>query len=53
MQLSLSKEEQQLLIAAIDSAIKHAPSSLQASAALLPLASKINDLKEDEPKAES
>jgi len=47
MNLSLSKDEQAQLLACIEAAVKHSPNSLQAAAVLLPLAAKIQALKED------
>lgn len=41
MQIDISKEEQQQLIACIEMAIKHAPNSLQVAALLIPLAMKL------------
>ena len=47
MNLSLSKDEQQQLLACIEATVKHRPNSLQAAAVLLPLAAKIQQLTED------
>jgi len=48
MNLEITKEEQQQLMACIEAAVKTAPQSLQAAAVLLPLAQKISQLKDDE-----
>jgi hypothetical protein len=53
MQLEITKDEQQQLMACIEAAIKSSPSSLQAAAMLLPLAQKISQLKEDDGNANS
>jgi len=52
MNLSLSKDEQAQLLACIEAAVKHSPNSLQAAAVLLPLAAKIQALKEDDGNAD-
>jgi hypothetical protein len=52
MQIELTKDEQQLLLACIDSAVKHAPNSLQAAVQIMPLVQKIAEAKQDEPTAE-
>lgn len=44
--LQLSHEERNQLLACIESSIKHAPDSLQAASVLLPLAQKIATAKE-------
>jgi hypothetical protein len=44
--LQLTDEERNTLIACIESAVKHAPNSLQAASQLLPLAQKIAQAKE-------
>lgn len=41
--LHLDANELQNLMAALESAVKHAPNSLQASAVLLPLAAKVQN----------
>lgn len=41
--LTFEPQELQNIMAALESAVKHAPNSLQASAVLLPLAAKIQD----------
>lgn len=43
MKLELSKEEHQLLIMAIEAAVKHASNSLQAASVFLPLVVKLQD----------
>ncbi len=48
MNLEITKEEQQQLMACIEAAVKTAPQSLQAAAVLLPLAQKISQLKDEE-----
>ena len=48
MNLTITKDEQQQLMACIESAVKTAPNSLQAAAVLLPLAAKIQALKDDD-----
>jgi hypothetical protein len=48
MKLEVSKDEQQQLLACIEAAVKAASNSLQAAAILLPLASKIQQLSEDQ-----
>ena len=48
MELTINKEEQQQLLSCIDVAIKSAQNSLQTASVLLPLASKISLLKDDE-----
>lgn len=48
MKLELTKDEQQQLLTALDIACKQAPSSLAAASVLLPLAAKIQALKEEE-----
>lgn len=48
MKLELTKDEQQQLMACIESAVKTAPNSLQVAAVLLPLAAKIQQLKEED-----
>ena len=50
MNLEISKEEQQQLMAALDVAVKSAQNSLQTANILLPLASRISALT-DEPAA--
>lgn len=50
--LNLNEQEKQNLLAAIESAVKHAPNSLQAASILLPLAAKISELKESDGNAE-
>lgn len=54
MNLEITKEEQQQLLACIDTAIKAAQSSLQTASVLLPLAAKINNLtaSEEAPASE-
>jgi|Laugresu1bdmlbdd_1035124.scaffolds.fasta_scaffold190801_2 hypothetical protein len=47
MILEITRDEQQQLMACIESAIKSAPSSLQAAVMLMPLAQKISQLKEE------
>jgi hypothetical protein len=47
MNLEISKDEQQQLMACIEAAIKSSPSSLQAAAMLLPIAQKISQLKDE------
>jgi len=42
--LHLDANELQNLMAALESAVKHAPNSLQASAVLLPLAAKVQSV---------
>lgn len=46
MIISITNEEQQQLLACIESAIRSAPNTLQAAAILLPLATKIGEAKE-------
>jgi len=53
MQLEITKDEQQQLMACIEAAIKSSPSSLQAAAMLLPLAQKISQLKEEDGNTNS
>jgi hypothetical protein len=48
MNLEITQQEQQQLLACIESAIKSAPSSLQAAALLLPLAQHISELREQD-----
>ena len=48
MKLELTKDEQQQLMACIEAAVKASPNSLQAAAVLLPLAARIQQLKEEE-----
>lgn len=50
--LQLTDDERNTLIACIESAVKHAPNSLQAAASLLPLAQKIAQAKPDETTEE-
>ena len=52
MTLELTKDEQSQLMACIESAVKTAPNSLQAAAVLLPLAAKIQALKEEDGNAD-
>ena len=52
MQLTLDNQDKQNLLSAIESAVKHAPNSLQAASILLPLAARISELKDDPPKDE-
>ena len=47
MKLEITKDEQQQLMACIEAAVKTAPNSLQAASLLLPLAQKINQLKDE------
>lgn len=51
MILSITLEEQQQLMACIESAIRSAPNALQAAAVLLPLATKISEAKEQDGDA--
>lgn len=53
MNLEITKEEQQQLLACIDAAIKTAQSSLQTASVLLPLAAKINNLFPPEGSTQS
>ena len=48
MKLELTSQERDQLMACIESAVKTAPNSLQAAAVLLPLAAKIQNLKDDD-----
>lgn len=48
MKLEITKEEQSLLMAALESAVKNSPNSLQSASVLLPLAIKVQDCKEEE-----
>ena len=48
MKLELTSQERDQLMACIESAVKTAPNSLQAAAVLLPLAARIQQLKEEE-----
>jgi hypothetical protein len=50
--IQLTDEERNSLLACIESAVKHAPNSLQAAASLLPLAIRIQQAKPDETPAE-
>lgn len=50
--IQLTDEERNTLLACMESAAKHAPNTLQAAAALLPLAQKIAQAKPDEPKVD-
>jgi hypothetical protein len=43
MQIEITQEEKQQLIACIEMAIKHAPNSLQTAALLIPLAKKLSE----------
>lgn len=47
MQLNLNEQERQNLLVAINMAIKGHQDSIEASAALLPLAMRIKELKEE------
>lgn len=47
--LSLNEAERQALLTCIESAVKHAPNSLQAAAQMLPLAVKIDSAKDTSP----
>ena len=47
MTLEITKEEQQQLMACIESAVKSSQNSLEAASVLLPLAVKIQSLKEE------
>jgi hypothetical protein len=47
MNINLTREEQQQLMACIEEAVKSAPNSLQAASVLLPLAQKISQLKDE------
>ena len=48
MNLTITKDEQSQLMACIEAAVKASPNSLQAAAVLLPLAARIQALKEDD-----
>ena len=48
MKLELTKDEQSQLMACIEAAVKSSPNSLQAAAVLLPLAAKIQALKDED-----
>lgn len=50
--LQLTDNERKTLIICIESAVKHAPNSLDAATSLLPLAQKIAQAKPDETPAE-
>ncbi len=43
MKLEITKEEQQLLLVAMESAVKHATNCLQAASVFLPLVMKVQD----------
>ena len=47
MQLEITKDEQQQLLACIEAAVRSAPNSLNAAALLLPLAQKISQLRDE------
>lgn len=51
MHLEISKEEQQQLLACLDLAVKNG--GLQAASLLLPLAAKIQALKDDDGNADA
>jgi hypothetical protein len=51
--IQLTDDERNSLLACIESAVKHAPNSLQAAASLLPLAQKLAQAKPDEPSTEA
>ena len=46
MKLEITKEEQQLLIVAMEAAVKHASNSLQAASVFMPLVMKLQDAAE-------
>jgi len=48
MKLELTTQEREQLMACIESAVKTAPNSLQAASILLPLAAKIQALKDED-----
>jgi len=52
MILELNEQEKQQLLACINQTVKTSDQALQVAADLLPLAARISQLKEDEPKAE-
>jgi hypothetical protein len=53
MILEITKDEQIQLLACIESAVRSAPNALQAASLLMPLAQKIDQLKEDDGNANS
>ena len=53
MLVDITKDEQQQILACIESAIKSAPNSLQAASILMPLAQKMSQLRYDIPKVDS
>lgn len=48
MKLELTSQERDQLMACIEAAVKSSPNSLQAASILLPLAAKIQNLKEED-----
>jgi hypothetical protein len=53
MILELNENERQIALACFDAAIKHAANSMQVAAIVLPLAAKLQALKEDEKDGNS
>jgi hypothetical protein len=51
--LQITDQERNMLLDCMEAAAKHAPHTLQAAAALLPLAQKIAQAQPDEPKADA
>lgn len=53
MKLEITKDEQALLLAALEAAVKHSSNSLQSASVLLPLAVKVQECKDAEPGPEA